>query len=175
MIGPEVPQRIQDIRAKRLGRAVAQDQSESSDDDDDFAGPSLEDFRGDVDEKYEQERAARERFSKASIEQFERERDASLNENDLKHDSWMSMKPQWDRKPLVKTTNSQPKPSENREAIERSKKPSLLEQHQQNRKKQGADEKENVTYNSEESLNAEVRKEVFRKASSLSDRFTKGS
>lgn len=172
MIGPEVPQKIQDIRDKRLRRAVAQEQSEGSDDD--FAGPSLEDFRDDAG-KVENEEAAKQRLRSARIAQFKKNRDTELNENDLKHDSWMSMKPEWDQKPQIQTLKSQVKTTDSKDAIERAKKPSLLEQHQLNRKKQGVDGKEQVTYNSEESLNAEVRKEVFRKASSLSDRFTKGS
>lgn len=172
MVGPEVPEKIQKIRARRLGRKVIQEGSESSSDDD-FAGPSLNEFKNG--ESINEDAAAKERLRSGKIEQLKGQRVNGTNDNDLKHDSWMSMKPEWAGKLASDADNVQPANTDSAKSITRSEKPSLMKQHEDNRRKLGLDEKDNVSYDTNESLNAEVRKEVFRKASNLNDRFTRGS
>lgn len=170
MIGPEVPEKIQKLRAKRLGRAEDQEVAESSDDD--FAGPKLDDFKDDGEES--EEAAANERLRIARIEKLQKQDNTSGNQRDSKHDSWMSMRPEW-AETSEHSSNPNPTKAKHIETQARSNKPSLMELHQENIRNHGLDEKSKVTYDPSENLNAEVRKEVFRKASTLNDRFTRGS
>lgn len=182
-IGPEVPDDILISRAKRRTAQRKQQsrtesaQVESSEENDDFAGPSLDDFnKGDT---AEDEKAARERLLQVRIAKLRKERDNRVeSENDLKHDSWMSMKPDWaqgsnqnDEEQIIrersinkntKLTNV-PNPS--------ISKKSLRETYLQGQ----LNNQDSVKYDSNESLNAEVRQEILRKASNMNDKFTRGS
>ncbi|CCH44251.1 hypothetical protein BN7_3812 [Wickerhamomyces ciferrii] len=171
MVGPEIPEKIQKIRNERLGRNTKIIDEQISDDGD-FAGPSLDYYNINEGENKAEEELGRIRLQKAQIENHKTK---NIDGNGSKHDSWMSMKPEWAQEnsssSKSKLTNHSTESKQPSESI----RPSLLEQHKERRRLEGLDKNEGVKYDSNESLNTEIRKEIFRKASNLNDRFTKGS